>query len=224
MTESRQLHRSAPVENRTLDWASIRRHSEEMLASLDQRFSVSPEETARVLHARAQALARKCVRDDEAGEKLETLEFQLAEERYAIEISAVQEVRPLGELTALPGTPDFLLGIVNWRGRMVSVIDIKRLFDLPGKGSSNLNKVIVVRTADVAVGILADDIVGTKAIKIATIQPSLPTLTGIRAEYLRGVTQERLVVLDVYKLLRDPRITGDSQVFGTSSTLPSNRF
>jgi len=70
-------------------------------------------------------------------------------------------------------------------GQILSVIDIKKFFGLPEKGLTDLNKVIVVRTQQMELGILADAVLGVRAIGLSDLQNSLPTLTGIRAEYLR---------------------------------------
>ncbi|HSH53456.1 MAG TPA: chemotaxis protein CheW [Methylotenera sp.] len=140
------------------------------------------------------------------------LEFRLAQENYALETQYVSEVYPLKDLTPMPCTPPFLRGIVNVRGRIVPVIDIKKFFDLPDKGLSDLHRIILVRGNDLELGLLADVIVGVRTIPLDSLQPSLSTLTGIRSDYLKGVTAERLVVLDLDQILTDPRIIVHEEV------------
>jgi purine-binding chemotaxis protein CheW len=135
------------------------------------------------------------------GPAIDVLEFQLAQEHYGIELNYVREVYPLKDLTPLPGTPAFVLGVTNVRGQVLSVIDIKKLFDLPDKGLTDLNKIIVVYAAGMELGVLADAVFGLKSLPLGEIQPSLPTLKGIREEYLRGVTRQSMVLLDAKKLL-----------------------
>jgi purine-binding chemotaxis protein CheW len=106
----------------------------------------------------------------------------------------------------MPCAPPFVLGIINVRGQILSVIDIKKFFDLPEKGLTDLNKVIILHSDSTEFGILADVILGVRSVSLSELQPSLPTLTGIRQEYLKGVTKERLVILDAAKLLCDKRI------------------
>jgi len=74
--------------------------------------------------------------------------------------------------------------------------------------------VIVLESKDMAFGIVADAISGVRRIFRADIQPSLPTLTGIREDYLHGVTAERVVVLDAEKLLSDEKLIVQEQVGG----------
>jgi len=171
------------------------------------------EQSAHILKARAQALAQQAPGEDMAGH-IEVVEFLLAYETYAIESRFVREVYPLEKLTPLPCTPAFVLGIVSVRGEMLSVIDLKKFFDLPEKGLTDLNKLIVLDSGSMRFGILADAITGVRQIPLADIQPSLPTLSGIRDEYLKGVTAGRTVVLDSEKLIADEKIVVQEQVVG----------
>ena len=171
-----------------------------------------PNNARQILRARAQALARTPERAPVAGASLEVLEFRLAQERYALENRWVQEVCPLKELTPLPCTPPFVLGIVNVRGRILPVLDLKKFFDLPEQGLTDLHRIILVRGNDLELGLLADVIVGVRSIPADSLQPSLPTLTGIRGNYLKGVTAERLVVLDLARILADPKIIVHEEV------------
>ncbi|TMH72974.1 MAG: chemotaxis protein CheW [Betaproteobacteria bacterium] len=165
-----------------------------------------------ILRARARALARPRERTPVAEASLELLEFRLAQECYALETRYVREVYPLKDLTPLPCTPPFVLGIVNVRGRITPVIDIKKFFDLPDKGLTDLHRVILVRGNGLELGLLADAIAGVRSIPVDSLQPSLPTLTGIRGTYLKGVTAERLVVLDLARILADPKIMVHEEV------------
>ena len=158
-----------------------------------------------ILRDRARLLARTPPATS-SGSMLELLEFGLDRERYALESRHVHEVHPLRDLTPLPGTPAFLLGIVNVRGRIVPVLDLKKFFELPEKGLTDLHRIILVRGQDMELGVLADVIHGVRHTAATSLQPSLPTLTGVRAHYLKGVTDERVVVLDFDRILIDPAI------------------
>lgn len=171
------------------------------------------EQTQRrkVLKERARRLAREPAAQ-ESGERLEIVEFLLGREHYGIETSFVREVHPLRDVTPLPCTPPFVLGIMNLRGEILSVIDIGKLFDLEQQGLSDLNQVIVLRCPTMEFGILADAVVGVRTIAARGVQPSFATLTGIRADYLMGVTGEHLVLLDAGKMLNDRRIVVHEEV------------
>ena len=194
---------SAPQKNKKpIDWNEVKQRLETARVAIERIWAPTAEETKRVLEERAKALAREPARTEVEDEWIEVMEFTLAHERYAIASEHVREVYPLEELTPLPCTPTFVLGIVNLRGEILSIIDIKEFFDLPKKGLTDLNKVIVLESEDMMFGIVADAIGGVRRILRTDIQPPLPTLTGIREDYLQGVTAERIVVLDAGKLLR----------------------
>lgn len=199
-----------PRKRMPVDWKELHQRIESARAAAERAWARDPEEARRVLKARAQALARE-PRKAQAGDTLECVEFLLAHETYAVESRYVREVHPLEDLTALPCTPAFVLGIVNLRGEILSVIDIKKFFDLPEKGLTDLNKVIVLQWDNMLFGILADAILGVRRVPLSEIQPSLPTLTGIREKYLKGVTGERTVLLDAQKLLADETIIVQEQ-------------
>ncbi len=112
----------------------------------------------------------------------------------------------LEHLIPLPCTPAFVLGIVNLRGAILPVLDLKRFFELPVKGLTDLNKIIVLQSETIRFCILADEIVGVRHIWLGDVQSSLPTLTGVRKDYLKGVTPERVALLDAEKFLASENI------------------
>jgi purine-binding chemotaxis protein CheW len=169
-------------------------------------------ESRRILRARAEALARPIDPAPHDAAAIEVLEFSLAHERYALEVRYVSSVEPLGQLAPLPCAPPFVAGIVNVRGRLLPVLDLKKFFDLPEQGLTDLHAVIVVSGRDMEFGLLADLIVGVRSVAAAGLQRELPTLTDIGAEYLKGVTAERLVVLDAARIMADPKIIVDEDI------------
>jgi len=197
-----------------IDWRELERRMEASRVAVERIWAPTAEDTRRILRERARALAREAVPAETADASIEVIEFLLAHERYAIASEYVRGVDPLEDLTPLPCTPSFVLGIVNVRGEILSVIDLKKFFDLPGKGLTDLNKVIVLESANMVFGIVADAISGMRRILRADIQSSLPTLTGIREDYLLGVTAERVVILDAEKLLTDGKLIVQEQVGG----------
>ena len=188
------------------DWTEIRRRIDALGAAVAQGGVASPEEERRILKARAQALAQEPQTEAGAEATLEAVEFDLAEERYAFPLAQVREVSLLRELTPVPCTPPFVVGIINLRGEIRTVIDLKRFFDLPGAGITELNKIILIESGGLQLGILTDAIRGVCRIPLDDLQPALPTLTDLRADYLRGITRERVAVLDAEKILSDPRL------------------
>ena len=165
-----------------------------------------------ILKSRAAALARPPAPEGREGECLDVLEFLLSGETYAIEMSFIRETLPLVDFTPLFCTPPFVTGIINVRGRIVSIVDMRRFFELPAAGLSNLNRVIIVSDGRMEFGILADSISGTGSIPLRELQAPLHTLIGAREEFLRGVTGDRLILLDMGKILADRRLVVHEEV------------
>ena len=195
-----------------IDWAAVHRSLKTAGEKLAKENALSAREAKSVLKARAKALAEPGHSHDPEGERVDILEFLLSGETYAIETSFIAETFPLVDFTPLFCTPSFVLGIINVRGRIVSIVDMRRFLDLPVVGLSNLNRVIVVRDEKMEFGILADSIVGMRSLPRKDLQASLPTLTGIREEFLAGVTSDRLVLLDMGKILADRRLIVHEEV------------
>jgi purine-binding chemotaxis protein CheW len=198
----------------SLDWKEVHKRLESVRDRLSADWAPSAARAREILQARAKMLAQESATQELDGEYLEVIEFSLAYEKYGIETTFVREVYPLKELTALPGTPPFVRGIINVRGRIFSVLDLKKFFDLPEKGLTELNKVIVVHRGLMEFGILADEIAGVRRVKASSLQPAVPTITGIREEYLRGLTAERTVILNAEKLLQDKNIVVHQEIEG----------
>ncbi|MBI3376702.1 MAG: chemotaxis protein CheW [Betaproteobacteria bacterium] len=197
-----------------VDWEGVHRRLETARAAIERVWAPDAGEKKRILSERAQALARPMSQAEAAGESIEVVAFVLASEHYAVESRYVREVHALENLTPLPCTPAFVLGIVNLRGEILPVIDLRKFFDLPEKGLTNLNRVIVLESADMRFGVLADALAGVRRVPLGGMQASLPTLTGVREDYLKGVTAERMVILDAEKLLSDEGIVVREQVAG----------
>ncbi|EKD36602.1 MAG: hypothetical protein ACD_75C01444G0003, partial [uncultured bacterium] len=162
---------------------------------------------------RAAALARREEKTT-VEDGIEMVEFLLAREHYALESAYVREVYPLKDFTPLPSVPAFVLGLLNVRGRIISIIDLKKFFDMPDRGISDLNKVIIVHDRKMEFGILADAIVGVRTVSASDLARPLQTLAGIREEFLKGVTGDRLIVLDGARILADPHLVVHEEVQG----------
>lgn len=188
------------------DWSRVRARLESASAALQQAWKPPREERLRLLKTRARAFARvpkPAAREDET---VEVLVFFLASERYAIETRHVREVCPLRGLTPLPGLPPFVLGLTNHRGQILSVMDLKRFFDLPSTGLTDLNRLLILRSGPMEFGVLADAILEVRTLGRSEIQPVPSGLGELRGDYLVGMTADRTIVLDGAKLIEDERV------------------
>jgi purine-binding chemotaxis protein CheW len=193
-------------------WDQLHRRLEAAKAALERGFTPTPVEQRQRLRERALALARVPAPETAPQESLAIVEFLLASEKYGVAAAYVREIHPLRDYTPLPCTPQFVLGIMNVRGQLLSVLDLKKFFDLPHRGVTALNKVIIVHNDQMEFGILTDATLGVRTIPLQDIQPALPTLTGVRAEYVQGITEEPVAILDAQKLLSDKKLIVHDEV------------
>jgi len=185
-----------------VDWAAVRSRLERV-ASAAEGGGLSEADRLLVLKGRAEALAQLAVERDDESATIQVLEFELCGERYAVDTGSVREVYPLKEITPVPGTPAFVLGVISVRGRICSVVDLGQIFGLTPAERGPEAMAIVLRGPKMEFAIVADEVAGMHRLSTATLQTSLPTLTGARQKYLRGVTPERVAVLDAQRLLAD---------------------
>jgi purine-binding chemotaxis protein CheW len=176
--------------------------------ALERAWTPDRAQAEQILKARARQLARPAAAE-EASAFIDVLAFRLGAETYAVQPQHVARVHALEQLTPLPGLPAFVLGIARVRGEIVSVLDLRSLFELPERGLGQLNRLIVLRSAHMRFGVLADAIEGMRRLPRGGLLASLPTLHGVRARYLMGVGEEHIVVLDAARLLADERLVID---------------
>ena len=189
-----------------LDWQAAHARLERARRALDADAPRPPEEVQRILRERALALASPPVEAAELAPALSLLVFSLAGERYGIETAHVVEAMPLRAVTPIPGVPALIRGVVNHRGRLLAVLDIRPLLNLPtGRGLGERSWVVAVEAAGMRVGIAAEAIEGIVAIAARQMTPRAASPDGA-ASVLRGVLGGMIGVLDLEALGRDPRI------------------
>jgi purine-binding chemotaxis protein CheW len=170
------------------------------------------KEIRTILKKRAIALAEEPEQKKVASAVIEIITFTLAAETYGIESTFVREVYPLKDFTPLPGVPVYIFGIINVRGQILPVVDLKKFFNLPEKGLGELNRVIILWNDQMEFGILADVVHGTQTIEINDIGDIPQTISDIGEEYIKGITADSLILLDAEKLLTDKKIVVNDKV------------
>lgn len=164
-----------------------------------------PSETLSLLEERARRIAQP---EETASDTavMEVLKFRLAYREYALEMEYVREVILTGEITPVPGTPDYISGICVVRGEIISLVDMRVLLAIPEKGLTDLNRVIVLTNKELSFGILADHITGIGMIELNRIISAEKVIAPRRAGYVKGVAEGSLTVLDASALFADPRM------------------
>lgn len=174
--------------------------------------SLTAADRKSVLRERAWELAHRQEDDSPVEECIQAIEFMLGDERYAMDVRFISEVYPVKDIASIPCTPSFVLGVVSVRGEVLSIVDVREFFSLPKKEITGASKILVLSNGKMKLGILADSVVGQSRVPIHEIQDHMPGTGGTRVEYVRGVTKERLVVVEAEKFLTDETVVVHQEV------------
>ena len=139
-------------------------------------------------------------------EVLQWVTFRLEEETYGINVMQVQEVLRYTEIAPVPGAPDYVLGIINLRGNVVTVIDTRARFGLmPGEVSDN-SRIVIIEAEKQVIGILVDSVAEVVYLKTSEIDSAPNVGTDESAKFIQGVSNregELLILVDLNKLMTD---------------------
>ena len=138
----------------------------------------------------------------EATEHLAT--FFLAGEEYGVEVRQVQEIRRVTEITSVPRAPEFIRGVINLRGRILPVLDLRRRLALGEVAMDRVARIVVVRIKERLLGLLVDGVSQVLKVKVSQIEPPPEEVLQQGGDYIRGVAKldDRLIILvDLERLL-----------------------
>lgn len=144
--------------------------------------------------------------DEEDAQKDKYLTFHLAKEDYAVEIKHVTEIIGIQRITEIPDMPDFVKGVINLRGKIIPVIDVRTRFKFESREYDDRTCIIVVNIDDVIVGLVVDEVSEVANIPENMVEPPPMAMTGGRGRYIQGmgkIGDEVKIILDVSKLLQD---------------------
>lgn len=137
---------------------------------------------------------------------LQWVTFRLQEETYGINVMQVQEVLRYTEIAPVPGSPDYVLGIINLRGNVVTVIDTRSRFGLPPAEVSDNTRIVIIEAEKQVIGILVDSVAEVVYLKQSEIDNAPNVGTDESARFIQGVANregELLILVDLNKLLND---------------------
>ncbi len=147
------------------------------------------------------------------------LTFILAGEEYAIDILRVQEIKGWDKVTSLPRTPDYLQGVINLRGTIVPIIDLRRRFNLPAVAYGPTTVVIVLRvfgeSHDRIMGIIVDAVSDVHNLQHDAIRVAPEMKNSIDSHFVSGLTtinNKMVVVMDIDTLLNSDDLVGEEEV------------
>ncbi|KLV05853.1 chemotaxis protein CheW [Photobacterium aquae] len=145
-------------------------------------------------------------KEDSNDQVLQWVTFQLEDETYGINVMQVREVLRYSEIAPVPGAPDYVLGIINLRGNVVTVIDTRARFGLmPGDISDN-TRIVIIEAEKQVIGILVDSVAEVVYLRSSEIDSTPSVGTEESAKFIQGVSNrdgELLILVDLNKLLSD---------------------
>jgi purine-binding chemotaxis protein CheW len=141
-----------------------------------------------------------------SGESLLVVEFLLSTEKYAIDAAFVTEVLSFRNMTPVPQAPHFVVGLMNIRGRILSIVNLMSYLDRKEAGTTAQNKIIILKHEQMEFGIVVDEILGTTYLDM-TLLGTLPGKKyGSGANYIHGVTPDGVILLNTVSILSDNKI------------------
>jgi len=189
-----------------IDWRSVREKIEYTIEATREAAKYTPDRTREILDERARRLAQPLADTRKHEDILDVLTFVLAGERYGIETRHVREVLRLTEFTAVPGAPDFIIGVTNLRGEIVVVVDLRLFFELPSKGLTDRSRIIIFGDAAIEFAIVADTVQSVVQLPVVDFLTE-PVFEGKHGRNcVQGVTRDALIVLDGSALMSDQRL------------------
>ncbi len=141
--------------------------------------------------------------DDTRGESADTCEqlqlvtFVVGREEFAIDILAVQEINRMMQITRVPQSPPSVEGVINLRGRIIPVVDLRRRFGMAAQEHNSDSRIIVIEVAGRTLGFIVDRVNEVLRVSSAIVEPAPSLSTSVHSDYVRGVgkLKDRLLIL-----------------------------
>lgn len=135
--------------------------------------------------------------DFHAADILQLVSFKIGSEEFAINILEIQEIIRTVEVTTVPRAPHFVEGVINLRGKVIPIIDLRKRFGLPSIEKTKNTRIVVVDFDNKVVGLVVDYVSEVLRLPASTIEPPPPMLAGIDSDYISGVGKldDRLLIM-----------------------------
>ncbi len=144
------------------------------------------------------------VESTDALTEMQLVVFDLASEYYGVDIGDVREIIRMQTITRVPGAPSFVEGLINLRGRVVPVVDLRKRLNLKVTEQTKDSRVVVVDIAGQDVGVIVDGVTEVLRIPNSSVEPASDMVTGVDSDYLRGIAKletKLIILLEMNKVL-----------------------
>jgi len=166
-------------------------------------FMPQDDNILRILRLRAKQFAKIKTEIKETKGTDTFVRFKLGNEEYGIAYTLAKEVIHHVTPARLPRIPDYVAGIINRRGALIAVLDLKKFFRTGGEGYSHDACIITVTGSNMTVGILVDNVIGSESCDIATLDTALPSNAISKPEYIQGIYKSRVTLINMNAILDD---------------------
>ncbi|WP_184662767.1 chemotaxis protein CheW [Texcoconibacillus texcoconensis] len=153
--------------------------------------------------------------ENETMNDMKVIVFQLKNEEYGVAVEQVRSIERVQHITRVPRTPDFVKGVINLRGVVTPIIDLRSRFNIEEVDYSDSSRVIIVSVGEMDVGLIVDNANDVIDIPANAIEPPPEVVGGLEAEYLRGVAKlekRLLILLNLDKVLNPEEIQDLKQI------------
>jgi purine-binding chemotaxis protein CheW len=164
---------------------------------------VDLEVSARILAERTARIAREPVRVERPADTVTCMVFHRCSRSYAVPLEALADVGTMGAIAHVPGIPDAFLGVTVRRGRVVSVVDVPRLFGSSTADAGPPRWLVLVASPEVVCGVGADELHDIIDVSPDAMARAMPTFPACIQRHTLGVLEDRTVILDIVGLLGD---------------------
>jgi purine-binding chemotaxis protein CheW len=132
-----------------------------------------------------------------SGQTMQVVSFALGSEEYGVDISQVQEINRMVTITHVPRAPHFMEGVINLRGQLIPIIDLRTRFGMPRTEHTKNTRIVVTEIGTKRVGMVVDSVSEVLRIPVEQIEDAPDMISGIETEYIRGVGKlgDRLIIL-----------------------------
>jgi purine-binding chemotaxis protein CheW len=130
--------------------------------------------------------------------------FGLGNENYAVNILKVQEINRTKEITRVPNAPSYVDGVINLRGRVMPVINLRRIFGLPDRENDAQTRIMIMDIQGITIGLVVDSVSEVLRIPASIVEPTPPMASDVNTEFITGIAklEDRLIILlDVDRLM-----------------------
>ena len=137
-------------------------------------------------------------------ETIQVVSFKLGSEEYGVDIAQVQEINRMVAVTHVPRAPQFMEGVINLRGQLIPIIDLRARFGMPRTEHTKNTRIVVTEIGTKRVGMVVDSVSEVLRLPVEHIEPAPEMITGVDTEYIRGVgkIEDRLIILlDLAKII-----------------------